>query len=316
MSDSLAKPHDLFFKEVFSNPLQARIMLRDYLPPLLASQLDLSSLELDPASYVNEELEERFADLVFRCKVNDSRQQVQFALLLEHKSYVSGNIYFQLARYMFDLWEHQKAAKQPFMPVIPVVFYHGERDWQPKPMAETLLDPYPETGIPFLPSFQFVLINLRSLPREYILARSTDSAVVQRAMLVFKLVLSEDVLAYLTELLDPTFIESENELHDRFYRSLIVYLSHGSKANKENIMNTLSEKWRKIQYEPGSPVDQWVQESIEKGIGIGIEKGLGKGLEIIRHYRAGKSPEEIARITEIDIERVKETIRQWTEQMD
>lgn len=40
------QPHDKFFKEMLTQPEAARSLLRDFLPPAVASQLDLSRMHL------------------------------------------------------------------------------------------------------------------------------------------------------------------------------------------------------------------------------------------------------------------------------
>lgn len=59
------KPHDKFFKETFSRTDIAGDFLQAYLPESVRSGLDISSLQRDVDSYVDEELSEHFADLVF-----------------------------------------------------------------------------------------------------------------------------------------------------------------------------------------------------------------------------------------------------------
>jgi hypothetical protein len=81
-------------------------------------------------------------------------------------------------------------------------------------------------------------------------------------------------------------------------------------------MNTLSEKWRKIQYEPGSPVDQWVQESFAKGFETGFVKGFENALRVLKLFRKGKSPHQISEITGIDPVWVEKIISRWLEIAD
>jgi hypothetical protein len=47
----IINPHDKFFKEMLAQPEAARIFLRDFLPPAVAEQLDLSHLQLVKDSF-------------------------------------------------------------------------------------------------------------------------------------------------------------------------------------------------------------------------------------------------------------------------
>ncbi|MFM7175484.1 MAG: Rpn family recombination-promoting nuclease/putative transposase, partial [Caldilinea sp.] len=61
----IINPHDKFFKEMLTQPEAARIFLRDFLPPTVAEQLDLSRLQLVKDSFIDETLQAHFSDLVY-----------------------------------------------------------------------------------------------------------------------------------------------------------------------------------------------------------------------------------------------------------
>ena len=94
----MKSPHDKLFKAVFSEPDVVASLIEDLFPPELAQNLDTSTLVLANGSFVDEELAEHFADLVFNCQTTD-KTPFQLALLLEHKSYTDANIHLQLLRY-------------------------------------------------------------------------------------------------------------------------------------------------------------------------------------------------------------------------
>ena len=52
----ITNPHDKFFKEALTQPGAALAFLRDYLPPDVAAQLDLTHLQLVKDSFVDETL--------------------------------------------------------------------------------------------------------------------------------------------------------------------------------------------------------------------------------------------------------------------
>jgi predicted transposase YdaD len=57
--------HDGLFKRAFSVPAHAAGELRSVLPEALTNRLDLSTLKLETASFVDAEMEHRHADLLF-----------------------------------------------------------------------------------------------------------------------------------------------------------------------------------------------------------------------------------------------------------
>ncbi|HLC16277.1 MAG TPA: Rpn family recombination-promoting nuclease/putative transposase [Thermodesulfovibrionia bacterium] len=60
----LENPHDKFFKEVFSRHEAARDFLVHYLPKEIAELIDLEFLEISKDSFVDEELQEHFCDIL------------------------------------------------------------------------------------------------------------------------------------------------------------------------------------------------------------------------------------------------------------
>jgi predicted transposase/invertase (TIGR01784 family) len=69
--NELSNPHDRYFKETFSRPEIVRDFLSNYLPPVVAESLDLNTLELQPDSFIDQDLEIHFSDLLFQVRTND-----------------------------------------------------------------------------------------------------------------------------------------------------------------------------------------------------------------------------------------------------
>ena len=60
----LENPHDRFFKDVFSKREAARDFLINYLPREVTALIDLEFLEISKDSFVDEELQEHFCDIL------------------------------------------------------------------------------------------------------------------------------------------------------------------------------------------------------------------------------------------------------------
>lgn len=65
MSD-LTNPHDRFFKETFTRIEVARDFFANYLPRPVADVLDLETLALQSGSFIDSDLQEQFADLLYQ----------------------------------------------------------------------------------------------------------------------------------------------------------------------------------------------------------------------------------------------------------
>ena len=132
-------PHDKFFKDTFSNPFVVRDFVKNYLPEPILKMVDLSELEIQNSSHVDEELSEVFSDMVFRTKINQRDGYLYF--LFEHKSYPDRMVALQLLTYMVRIW-NQKINKRidTHIPVIiPMVIYHGETKWKISPKFSDLI---------------------------------------------------------------------------------------------------------------------------------------------------------------------------------
>ena len=112
------------------------------LPPAVLAQLDLRSLRLSPASYVDERLGKSFSDLVYEVELAGQPGFVCF-LLYEHQSTEDPLAALWAVFYMVRLWDrwledHPGAKQVP--PVIPIVLYHGSRPWVAPLTLGALLD--------------------------------------------------------------------------------------------------------------------------------------------------------------------------------
>ena len=126
----LNNPHDAFIKWYFEHP-EARVdFVRGYLPDEIADSVDISKLELDKTTYVDQSLQKSFSDIVIKTFLKNGNEALIY-FLIDHKSYPDKWSPFQLLRYMVRIWEKylygQKHDLQPkYLPFIfPVMLYHG-----------------------------------------------------------------------------------------------------------------------------------------------------------------------------------------------
>jgi predicted transposase/invertase (TIGR01784 family) len=76
----IANPHDRFFREVFSRLELSREFLSKQLPEAIAASLDFSTLDLRPGSFLDEELQQYFSDLLFRVNLQTGRPAYVYIL--------------------------------------------------------------------------------------------------------------------------------------------------------------------------------------------------------------------------------------------
>ncbi len=154
------RPHDRFFKHSFGKSRHAEGVFRRLLPRGLVERVDWSTLELEPGSYVDEELTERHSDLLYRAELDGSTALL--FLLFEHQSTVDPLMAFRVLIYIVRIWERWLADNHgatSLPAIVPVVMYHGAQPWS---AAVELVDVI-ESGAAarrYLPRLRFALDDL------------------------------------------------------------------------------------------------------------------------------------------------------------
>ncbi|HRJ41901.1 MAG TPA: Rpn family recombination-promoting nuclease/putative transposase, partial [Caldilineaceae bacterium] len=109
---TISNPHDRYFREIFSDPVVAQDLLRNYLPPAAVAGLDLTTLALQQESFIDEELRQHFTDLLYAVQ-QQGGAPAHVYILFEHKSYADRLTSFQLLRYLVRIWERMLRQSEP-----------------------------------------------------------------------------------------------------------------------------------------------------------------------------------------------------------
>jgi predicted transposase/invertase (TIGR01784 family) len=267
----LTNPHDRFFKEVFSRPEAARDLLQNYLPEEVTAVLDLSTLELQPGSFVDADLQEHFSDLLYRLILRDGGEAYAY-LLLEHKSSPDPLTPFQLLRYMIRIWERAMQAGKPIAPIIPMVVYHGLGRWQ---ASTNFADLYvgPEALHRYWPSFHYDLLDLARYSDDEI----RGMALAQAAMLVMKYIFTPSLRLRLADILQLLAeLEDKQTAAEHFLTVLRYVAAAGRDLAEDDIITAV----KKALPDSGGELMQTVAEKwVERGITRGIEHGQIQSLQ-------------------------------------
>ena len=138
--------HDNLVKHAFSDVENARGVLATALPAAIAARIDLSSLHLEPGSFVDENLQDRCSDLLYSARISGREALIYF--LWEHKSDPEPLTPLQVMRYMVRIWDQhlgslpkKKRGEVRKLPVIvPIVLHHGSDGWTAAVRFEEMLD--------------------------------------------------------------------------------------------------------------------------------------------------------------------------------
>ena len=270
--------HDRLFRETFSRVSEAKLFFQHFLPEDITGYLDLETLKLQNTSFVNERLESHFSDIVYSCQWENSNQEAFLTFILEHKSYPEKHPHLQLMRYMLEGYTYQLKQNKNLSLIIPVVLYHGKEQWNAKPFKDyfELPDPYLQR---FVPSFDFIMVNLAKYADEQILA--IGMSFLASSLLLFKHKQDKNfVLNNYRQIF--IFVEGYQSKAEtlRYLRTLILYVFQSFDIEEKEIHDIIEDLPKNVSDMFISTYDQAVEAGEIRGIRKGEEIGIKKGEKI------------------------------------
>jgi predicted transposase YdaD len=159
--------NDTYYKHLFSHPRAIRDLLTGFAPGPWLQDADFTTLERVNGSYVSDTDKQRHDDMVWRVKVAGHWFWIYIAL--EFQSRPDRWMALRMMVYVGLLGQHlirehkKDLPKNRLPPILPIVLYNGKPVWRaPLNVADCFIDP-PETLAPYLPHFQYHLIDEQRL---------------------------------------------------------------------------------------------------------------------------------------------------------
>jgi predicted transposase/invertase (TIGR01784 family) len=311
-SNNLNNPHDRFFKAVFSILSIVRGCLLHFLPKDLLEKLDLDTLEVDPTSYITEELIEFYSDLVWRCKFKQGYQQTETGFIFEHKSYKPTHPHFQLWDYKRGAWRTQLLAKQNLITMLPIMLYHGQENWDIESFDSYFGKVEPEM-LRFISCFDYILINLLKYSDEDI--KKLQPILLQKVLLAFKHASDTDYIKRnIVELWLMGYENSKDEQTASFIRTFGIYLAAISGVTRKEILGQLTLFNNNLNLNAMTFIDEFIEEGIEKGLLKGIEKG--KKIAIYEAWKRGNSFSLLANVFGMSVTAIQQVVEEMKIEID
>ncbi|MDE0220515.1 MAG: Rpn family recombination-promoting nuclease/putative transposase [Spirochaetaceae bacterium] len=158
---SPSRPHDKYFRSVFSNTRDAASLLRACVPGPLARTLRWSTLTLQPGRFVSPDWRDSEADLLFSVEREAPPTPVLLYVLLEHQSSPDSWMPLRMLNYCLQVWlrwrsRHGGEHRLPL--IVPLVLYQGAEPWQYEREFATLFADA-EPAWRWVPRFEHLLID-------------------------------------------------------------------------------------------------------------------------------------------------------------
>jgi len=278
-------PHDALVKKVMENPVAAAEFLEEFLPVDFKEFLDLSTLQVEKESYVEDSLKKRLSDIVYSVTTRNSEKAFIYTLL-EHQLECDYWISLRLWQYSLLLLERHKKDKEKLPLVLPLVLYNGKKKYTaPKNLWELFNNPVLAKKAM---GEDYQLIDLQSMSDDEIDYEKHLSFVLY----TMKHIHDRDVLKMLERAMQRCtkaliIDKGKNYVHTKLIlwytdtkvsedkKQLLEQLIVGNlpKEDTKDIMKTIADSYIEEGFNKG------VIQGIAKGEAKGIAKGEAKGVE-------------------------------------
>jgi len=117
---------------VLSDLTEARGFLQRYVPEELSETLNWSTLRLHEGSFVDDDLRRSETDFLYEVERVGDDASLWLYILLEHQSSPDRWMRFRLLKYCCRIWDvnlQERPSPRELRPIVPLVFYQGERTW-------------------------------------------------------------------------------------------------------------------------------------------------------------------------------------------
>ena len=137
----------------------------------LVGHLDFSQLTHINRSFIPDNLREQESDIVYSVPFRDESktEELLIYILIEHQSTIDTTMGFRMLFYMTQIWDFQRRewksnnvprSQRRFRPIVPIVFYTGERTWQTPGSLSAQMD-LPAVLSEFVPTFNTLFLSVK-----------------------------------------------------------------------------------------------------------------------------------------------------------
>ncbi|HGG7307650.1 TPA: Rpn family recombination-promoting nuclease/putative transposase [Escherichia coli] len=126
-------PHDAVFKSFLRHPDTARDFIDIHLPAPLRKLCDLTTLKLEPNSFIDEDLRQYYSDLLWSVKTQEGVGYIY--VVIEHQSKPEELMAFRMMRYSIAAMQNHLDAGYKELPLVDITVVPDDEIMQHRKMA-------------------------------------------------------------------------------------------------------------------------------------------------------------------------------------
>ena len=175
--------HDSSYKLIFANPEMMRDLLNGFVNEPWVADIDFSTLERFPNSYITDDLRRREDDIIWR--VNIKGHTVYVYILLEFQASVDQFMAVRIMGYLALLYQdliqsNNLAEGGKLPPVFPMVLYNGQVKWWAKRDISDFIEKLPGGLAQYVPQLRYFLLEIGAVDESAQFALKNLAAAMMR----------------------------------------------------------------------------------------------------------------------------------------
>lgn len=268
---SARMPHDAVFRQFLTQPEIARDFMEIHLPAKLRAICDLSTLQLEAGSFVEDDLRPFYSDVLYSLKTTAGDGYVH--VLIEHQSTPDKHMGFRMMRYAIAaMHRHLSKGNKKLPLVIPVLFYAGKRS--PYPYSTNWLNEFDDPALATsLYTGELPLVDVTVIPDDEIMEHRRMAALTLLQKHIRQRDIAEQLDTISTVLLAGYLTSSQ-------VISLVHYIiKTGEAADAKAFVEELAQRVPEYEDELMTIAKQLEKQAMDKGIQIGLERGKLEGIK-------------------------------------
>jgi predicted transposase/invertase (TIGR01784 family) len=289
---NIHQPHDKLVKKLLSDPMAARDILNLYLPKNVLAITDLSQLELQKDTFIDDEHRAYAVDLLYKTAFEGEEGYIW--LLLEHQRKSDFWMPVRLFKYIAIIWDHLRTStKQKHLPLVyPLVIYNGSQPYNHSLTLSELIKPEASRKI-FNRLFAepFCLIDLAVIEDESLRKAAQDHIQGIALLMALKHVFNKNLQTFFDQTLFNILKQLDQAGNTNAVVDLLYYLlNEGEFLDEERFWTAFHEGFsQKVENKMATIAQKMEQRGIEKGFEKGIEKGIEKkNIEVAKQLLSEK----------------------------